>query len=292
MYGRFSKNNAVYYLNHIWDRVDEQMMLDKLAELNPTAYGKIGDGYARMGSLGLAESSRMEDGVRTSRTFSKDTKISDYDYIKAVQRKLALGSTVALASQIARVGANALGLMIAGTWIGDMMGEDEETFKQSSPIREFEGMTGLGGTYAGALETMMALGAIAVVREGDVLENKNVNKATFESYWREMITSPGKFLFTTGIGSGFAGAGGLVAGTSFNLGAYMIRDKMGRTGELMDGAYKNAYFQLLNQTLGGTPFFSPYYNIGMGMYGVYNKGVNKGKDSNPAILEETFGDEE
>ena len=86
-----------------------------------------------------------------------------------------------------------------------------------------------------------------------------------------MIQQPGKFIFGTGVGSGYSGVANIIGGIGFNLGLYLLRDRAPSINKLMDEQFKEGMYDLIDKAGASMPFVSPIYILGKSGYEVYEK---------------------
>gem|GEM_PF-4022599 len=243
LYGRFNKNNSVFYLDGIWKKIEEQKLLDRLQEMSPDLYGMIDNRFARLSSM-------ADVGKDTKSTLAYET-----DFRRAVNRKLAFGSAVALTSMIGKVGAMYLIYLLFGKYFTNLIsGADEE-------IEYVDSMTGIGQIYGSGLELMIGGGVLGMLVADTGIDNSGMTERQIINMYKRAIEAPSEFLFATGLGSGFSNLGGLLSGTAVNLGLYTLRSKSQQVNEALDSEMKGIFYNLIKQTSGSLPFVAP---IGVG----------------------------
>ena len=239
LYGRFNKNNSVFYLDGIWRKIEEQKLLDKLGEIQPELYGMIDEKFARITSM-----------AKTGKT-NKAKLAYETDFRRAVNRKLAFGSAVGLTSMIGKVGIMYLIYLLFGKYFTNLIsGSDEQ-------IEYIDSMTGIGQIYGSGLELLIAGGTLGMLVADSGIDNSGMSDRQIVNMYKRALEAPSEFLFATGLGSGFSNLGGLLSGTAVNLGLYVLRSKSQQVNEVLDNEMKGAFYDLIKRTSGSLPFVAP-----------------------------------
>jgi len=263
------------------------LFIDELGRQNPALFGMSAKGLTRL--TGMSKLT-MEDGNTYVPSFGMD-----YNYMTAVKRKLAVGSAIGLTSIVAKVGAMALSMAVAGSWL-------EEFFPKAQPYGEgtdavdlgdADSYIGLGGAYSAGIEMAIGSMAMGALRDETELVSKGyLSNYEYQKYVKEAINSPTAFLFSTGIGSGYSNMLGSGLAFATNYGAHLLRDKAGNYNERVDKAFFGSNMAITNSIIKGLPYFSSVYELGTVVPSVY-QGIEKGKAvSNPKILMNLLGKED